>query len=124
MCVCVCVCFGDTSIAAASAGGGHPPSSRPLTRHHFDNLPAIPVRVYPFTPAQLGYSAAEVRRYLDAYWGSLLGQDGSGGATSAGPPRNVVQELAFRGSSYFTNVFAQVRCARKGGGGVVNTSPN
>ncbi|KAG2444465.1 hypothetical protein HXX76_001217 [Chlamydomonas incerta] len=53
---------------------------------------------------QLGYSAAEVRRYLDAYWGSLLGQDGSGGT---GPPRNVVQELAFRGSSYFTNVFAQ-----------------
>eukprot|EP00198_Chlamydomonas_reinhardtii_P000604 XP_001689939.1 predicted protein [Chlamydomonas reinhardtii] len=56
---------------------------------------------------QLGYSAAEVRRYLDAYWGSLLGQDGSGGASSPGPPRNVVQELAFRGSSYFTNVFAQ-----------------
>lgn len=52
-----------------------------------------------------------MRRYLDAYWGSLLGQDGSGGASSPGPPRNVVQELAFRGSSYFTNVFAQVRGA-------------
>ncbi|KAG2447205.1 hypothetical protein HYH02_007946 [Chlamydomonas schloesseri] len=87
-------------LAAAAAHGAalRRALQRPVTAADWTNGTGL---------VQLGYSATEVRRYLDAYWGSLLGQDGSGGAASPGPPRNVVQELAFRGSSYFTNVFAQ-----------------